>query len=789
MSLSRVLGLMVVSAWLAAGCTSPKKIDVGGTCILNSDCMGSLVCTMGKCHDACHKSADCPTGQSCVKTSDSVICQLPAEVPCGGASSCRSGLSCAPDQHCRTGCLSIANCTGDQVCVGNFCVDPNDPHLVDGQLSGTTNDAGADTVLADAGTSTDVVLSPADAGSADGGVDAPLTLRDAGNGDGGVDVPVGSLDAGLADAVDAGDSGGVQDSGGAGAQTCKVNAECESVHCVDGFCCDKPCSGTCEACNVPKLEGTCSPIPAGTDPAAECPDKGPCVSTCNGKGACSPVCGEVGAACSGESDCRIAHCVDGYCCDVLCSGLCEACNVAGHEGTCTPVPAGKDPAGECDAAAPSTCQLNGFCDGKGLCQFYGAETACNDGQDICTSGDHCDGKGACVGGQSAPNFTPCTVVTTPDYAYDICVHGKCVSPGTCTDNSCNAPSIHFPLPDTSQRQCQDSAGALAACPGSAGGVTCASTDYCGQDAQYGWDATHAASERFTRAGTWEPTVTDNVTELMWQGCPAGLNASACTNGTAVANSFANAMAYCAGSSWGGFTDWRLSDQFEILTLGDFGNGRIDPVAFPNLSAGLVWTTANASGYHAALSLGSWGCSGGAYYSVLGRALAYDGGSAPCAYYSGTGTWTLCVRGLGTSRASSRFIRTNGNEPVVTDSDTSLVWQGCAAGLSGSLCTIGAATTHNWHDALQYCQAIAWGGYDDWYLPNLLELQTIVDGALPGTAFDAVAFPATPTSLFFISSTSQAASSRVWYVSYLDGSYADADKVSGLLAVRCVRKPN
>jgi len=62
-------------------CSSAKKIDVGGTCILNSDCMGSLVCTMGKCHDACHKSADCPTGQSCVKTSDSVICQLPAEFP------------------------------------------------------------------------------------------------------------------------------------------------------------------------------------------------------------------------------------------------------------------------------------------------------------------------------------------------------------------------------------------------------------------------------------------------------------------------------------------------------------------------------------------------------------------------------------------------------------------------------------------------------------------------------------------------------------------------------------
>jgi hypothetical protein len=51
-SWSRLLGFMAASVWLAVGCTSAKKIDVGGTCILNSDCNGSLLCTMGKCHDA-----------------------------------------------------------------------------------------------------------------------------------------------------------------------------------------------------------------------------------------------------------------------------------------------------------------------------------------------------------------------------------------------------------------------------------------------------------------------------------------------------------------------------------------------------------------------------------------------------------------------------------------------------------------------------------------------------------------------------------------------------------------
>ncbi len=33
----------------------------------------------------------------------------------------------------------------------------------------------------------------------------------------------------------------------------------EIVFCVDGYCCDTPCEGLCEACNLPSLEGTCTP--------------------------------------------------------------------------------------------------------------------------------------------------------------------------------------------------------------------------------------------------------------------------------------------------------------------------------------------------------------------------------------------------------------------------------------------------------------------------------------------------------------------------------------------------
>jgi hypothetical protein len=150
-SWQRILGLMIVSAWLAAGCTSPKKIDVGGTCILNSDCGGSLVCTWGICHVACHASADCQRGESCIAVSDqSMVCQKPTS--CTYNSDCQAGLVCAVDQQCRQQCKGDVDCTHGQTCTTTgTCaeqsqVDSNKNLLIpDGGLSGTGGTGGGGT--------------------------------------------------------------------------------------------------------------------------------------------------------------------------------------------------------------------------------------------------------------------------------------------------------------------------------------------------------------------------------------------------------------------------------------------------------------------------------------------------------------------------------------------------------------------------------------------------------------------------------------------------------------------
>ena len=65
---------------------------------------------------------------------------------------------------------------------------------------------------------------------------------------------------------------------------CYEDAQCSSPACVDGFCCDSTCGGTCQACSKAKTgqsDATCANIPAATDPDNECTN-----GLCDGSGAC-----------------------------------------------------------------------------------------------------------------------------------------------------------------------------------------------------------------------------------------------------------------------------------------------------------------------------------------------------------------------------------------------------------------------------------------------------------------------------------------------------------------------
>jgi hypothetical protein len=171
MSVSRVVGLIVVSAWLATACSGSKKIDVGGTCILNSDCNQGLVCTWGKCHAACHTSADCPAGEACVTSSDqSMVCQLPGETYCIYNHDCPAGLICGVDQKCRKQCQVDVDCPYGQICTSDqTCVDPNQVGSNTAPDGGVSDSDGAFGAGGTAGSSDASLGLPADAPASAGG--------------------------------------------------------------------------------------------------------------------------------------------------------------------------------------------------------------------------------------------------------------------------------------------------------------------------------------------------------------------------------------------------------------------------------------------------------------------------------------------------------------------------------------------------------------------------------------------------------------------------------------------
>jgi hypothetical protein len=95
----------------------------------------------------------------------------------------------------------------------------------------------------------------------------------------------------------------------------------------------------------------------------------------------------------------------------------------------------------------------------------------------------------------------------------------------------------------------------------------------------------------------QPIVADVATELVWQGCPAGMTGalSSCT-GVAVSRTWQAALDYCQDLNWGGQTDWYLPNVKELRSIMD--NSRmaptIDTTIFPGTASDPFWTSSTAA---------------------------------------------------------------------------------------------------------------------------------------------------------------------------------------------------
>ncbi|MBX3249941.1 MAG: hypothetical protein KF901_22375 [Myxococcales bacterium] len=223
---------------------------------------------------------------------------------------------------------------------------------------------------------------------------------------------------------------------------------CRAGQCIEGVATAQASCNGAGSC-PPEMTVECTPYLCGAEMCAgECATDADCAleAFCAG-GMCLPKLPN-GDPCDRARQCGSELCVDGFCCGSVCDGQCEACDVLGDEGTCTPVigaPHGARPACASDGTA-----CGGACDGADTegCAYPTAATPC--GEAGCTAGQatpagSCDGAGSCDEGESV-SCAP--FVCGPTACLDTCEgDADCVAGRVCIGGACVLPEADAGVPD------------------------------------------------------------------------------------------------------------------------------------------------------------------------------------------------------------------------------------------------------------------------------------------------------------------------------------------------------
>lgn len=139
----------------------------------------------------------------------------------------------------------------------------------------------------------------------------------------------------------------------------------------------------------------------------------------------------------------------------------------------------------------------------------------------------------------------------------------------------------------------------------------------------------------------------------------------------------------------------------------------------------------------------------------------------------TGLIIICLTFVFPSTSWAEFV--DNGDGTVTDTVTGLLWQ--------------RGDTHNdtkitWQDALSYCYRCNLAGYQDWRLPNIREMESIVDLSRYDPAIDPI-FDSQP-SKYWSSSTCADIPNKAWNVYFYIGSVESQYKGDESCYVRCVR---
>lgn len=223
---------------------------------------------------------------------------------------------------------------------------------------------------------------------------------------------------------------------------------CREGSCADGVAVAQAGCNGAGAC-PPEMRMECAPYLCGaTSCAGECTNDDQCAlgTFCAG-GLCLPELPN-GEPCERARQCGSDQCVDGVCCESACEGQCEACDVAGSEGTCAPVMGA--PHGARPTCASDGSECGGSCDGtdRDGCAYPSPATTC--GEATCVAGvatteGSCNGAGSCNDGDT----TTCDPYVCGDRScLETCDDGSdCVAGRVCIGGACVVPTPDAGVPD------------------------------------------------------------------------------------------------------------------------------------------------------------------------------------------------------------------------------------------------------------------------------------------------------------------------------------------------------
>ena len=280
----------------------------------------------------------------------------------------------------------------------------------------------------------------------------------------------------------------------------------------------------------------------------------------------------------------------------------------------------------------------------------------------------------------------------------------------CSGSPCLAQ--HYPIVDTGQERCYDNRREIK--------YPKAGETFFGQDAQY-------QGNQPAYRDNGDGTVTDLVTGLMWQKDPGPKK------------TFEQAVAGASLCRVGGYNDWRLPSVKELYSLILFSGVDPDPhtrdtsnlrpfidtdcfgFRYGDAAKGervIDSQMATSTKYVSTTMRGSETMFGVNFAD--GRIKGYPAGSGrpgrpPKGYY------VFYVRG--NTKYGKNDFGDNG-DGTITDRATGLTWTKLDSGhLKAGENQDGKL---NWEQALRWAEDFEYAGYSDWRLPNIKELQSLVD---------------------------------------------------------------